>query len=79
MPRPELQLSVALRHHDSRFVVMVASHGNGVPEGVDLGASVVHDPGQPGEDGGAGVTVTVVKGIRLDPAQETSISIRGKQ
>lgn len=59
--------SVTPHPHDSRFVVVVTAHGNGVPEGIDLGASVVHDPSQPGKDGGGGVTMAVVKGIRLNP------------
>ena len=45
---------------------MVSPNDNGIPERVDLGASVVHVRSKPGIEGGGRVLVPVIKGIRLD-------------
>lgn len=51
------------------FPVGIAADDHGVPEGVQLGTVVVHDPGQPGVNGLWAVTVPIAQKILVNPAR----------
>ena len=53
---------------------MVTADDDCVPERVDIGAAIVHDACEPGEDGTGCVAMAVVKGIWLYPTNRTSKS-----